>query len=106
MLLPGGNVMIGGRFSSYDGIPRSALARIYADVEAPGLRLRKPAFSRGSFMLSVPTLGGTNYFLEYLNSLSSTNWISLPPTVGDGTDRILTDPNATGSQRFYRVRVE
>ena len=40
------------------------------------------------------------------DSLPGTNWTALPAVRGDGTVKILIDPAATVSQRFYRVRIE
>ena len=60
----------------------------------------------GAFRLSVSTSGGKTYLLEYKNSLSESAWKPLNSIPGDGTVKVLTDPLATPSQRFYRVRVE
>lgn len=58
----------------------------------------------GSFSLSLPTHCGRVYALEYLNSLSETNWTPLPLAAGNGGVITLTDMTATSPQRFYRVR--
>ena len=60
--------------------------------------------SGNSFSLSVPTTRGTTYFLEFADSLTSSAWTMLPPVPGDGSLRTLTDPAASNTNRFYRVR--
>jgi len=57
-----------------------------------------------SFSLSVQTTFGRNYALDYKNSLAQSDWTELPAVTGNGDVTTLTDPDATGAQRFYRVR--
>lgn len=66
--------------------------------------LVSPSWKAGGFSVSVPTQGGRVYRLEYRNSLANANWIALPLAAGNGGTRQLTDPRASGAQRFYRVR--
>lgn len=54
--------------------------------------------------LSLPTQSGRVYGLEYSGSLNDTNWSPLPLRPGNGGSQTLTDPAATNSARFYRVR--
>jgi hypothetical protein len=68
--------------------------------------LLNPLLSNGVFSVSVDTLSGQNYFLEFKNSLTDTNWTALPPVSGDGTLKTLSDLSATSPQRFYRVEVQ
>jgi hypothetical protein len=62
--------------------------------------------TKGVALLSVPTVQGAHYVLEFNDSLSGTPWQSLAAVVGDGTVKTLTDSSATNHQRFYRVRIE
>ena len=57
-----------------------------------------------SFAVSVPTLNGKTYTLEFKDSLSDPVWTSGAADLGDGITQTLVDANATGSRRFYRVR--
>ena len=76
-------------------------------VVAPdGLRVRDATYREGVFQLSVPTVEGQSYVLEFTEQLPGTNWTSLPAVDGDGKALVLTDPAATNHQRFYRVRTE
>jgi len=52
----------------------------------------------------LPTQYGRVYALEYKNSLTDSQWTALPLVAGNGGLRTLSDPTATGQQRFYRVR--
>jgi hypothetical protein len=76
----------------WDGTPRS---------QAP---LAEPAWGPAGFSVSLPTRSGAVYLLEYKNSLTDTNWIGLPLVAGNGGLVRLSDPAASGQQRFYRVR--
>ena len=63
-----------------------------------------PAKSTNGFSLSLPTLNGRVYSLEYKNTLTDTNWTTASLFAGTGGTRTLTDAHSTGAQRFYRVR--
>ena len=66
--------------------------------------LLNPHYSAGQFTVLVQTSNGRNYALEYKDSITGTTWTSLPSVRGNGTLMLLTDPDATVGQRFYRVR--
>jgi hypothetical protein len=63
-----------------------------------------PVRSGSTFSVSVPTRSGRVYALEYKTSLGESVWTALPLQPGDGSTKMLTDPTASASQRFYRVR--
>jgi hypothetical protein len=63
-------------------------------------------YQDGEFRVSVPTLSGRLYILQYIDELPGTNWTDLQSVSGDGTLRVLIDSSATNRQRFYRVRME
>ena len=66
----------------------------------------KAAYQDGVFQLSVPTLSGRLYILEFTDQLPATNWTDVQSASGNGTVRFLTDSSATNHQRYYRVRME
>ncbi len=66
--------------------------------------LAAPGVSTNGFSLFVPAQSGRVYVLQYKDSLSDTNWISLPLVPGNGGTLLLTDPFPTNQQRFYRVQ--
>ena len=73
--------------------------------QAPSL-LPCQALIGKTFGVSLPTDRGRTYFLEYKESLSDSAWTTLSSVSGDGTVKTLPDSEATGSQRFYHVRIE
>lgn len=60
--------------------------------------------NQDTFSVSLPTLSGRVYALEFKDSLGGGNWIALPLVAGFGGAITLTDPFANSGQRFYRVR--
>ena len=66
--------------------------------------LTNPTLGADGFSVSLPSESGRVYRLEYKNSLSDGDWTALPLAAGNGRVLTLTDPTATGAQRFYRVR--
>lgn len=59
-----------------------------------------------TFTLSVPTQTGTNYVLEYKNSMSDANWIPIQTNSGTGGMMNLTNTGTFGPSRFYRIRLQ
>jgi hypothetical protein len=59
--------------------------------------------SANGFSLSVPSQSGRVYVLQYKDSLTDSNWLSLPLVAGTGADLTLADTNSSSSQRYYRV---
>lgn len=70
-------------------------------VSAP---IQNPTLSSNGFSFSIPTQSGRVYALDYKNNLTDPTWTTLPLVAGNGTNLVMTDPTATNSQRFYRVR--
>src|SRR5262245_11093123 len=67
-------------------------------------RLENPKQSTAGFSVLTKSQSGKVYRLEYKNSLADSNWTALPLVAGNGHLLTLTDPSASPSQRFYRVR--
>jgi uncharacterized repeat protein (TIGR01451 family) len=74
-------------------------------VAPPTLQLTGVGSADGTLSVSVPSVAGLSYTLEYKNSLTDSNWIPvLPPTSGTGSPLTLIDTNTLGIlSRFYRV---
>jgi hypothetical protein len=70
----------------------------------PVPQMLNPTRTGGQFGVLLQTLNRKSYALEYNDSLVSTNWTTLYTNTGNGALRVLTDPAATGKQRFYRMR--
>ncbi len=56
--------------------------------------------------LSILTLAGPVYKLEYKDSLSSALWLPLSTIPGTGAIGVVLDVTGPASSRFYRVRIE
>jgi uncharacterized delta-60 repeat protein len=97
-LQPDGKLLMGGAFGCYNNICIGHIIRLLGDFTASSPRLVGSTFS-----VFVQTTTGKNYTLQYKNLLSDLNWTSLPSVPGDGTEKLLSDPNAIGTQRIYRV---
>ena len=67
------------------------------------LLLANPRWQNGAFTVSVPTLAGKSYQLQYKTGLFDSAWTSLPAVTGTGSMLTLTDSTAAVGQRFYRV---
>ena len=104
VLQPDGKILLGGAFSDYDTMPNYGIARLLNSTDGPPLF--NPVFSNNVFSVSVSTIAGKSYTLQYKNALSDSMWSSLPAVAGDGTIKILTDSSATVSRRFYRAQVQ
>jgi T5SS/PEP-CTERM-associated repeat protein len=54
--------------------------------------------------LSVQSITGATYTLQFKDALSQTNWTQvLPPSAGTGSELLLRDSSAQSAARFYRV---
>jgi sugar lactone lactonase YvrE len=70
----------------------------------PPPKLLLPSRKGTSFSVLFQTFNRKNYSLESINSLTTTNWTAVSTVSGNGALRLLTDPTATATQRFYRLR--
>jgi uncharacterized delta-60 repeat protein len=106
VIQPDGEVLIGGFFTSFDGVSRRGIARLHGDPVFPAPTLFNPLNSNNVFRVSVATTAGKSYVLEFKNLLGDPTWTPLAPVAGDGTVKILTDSSASAPSRLYRVRVQ
>ncbi len=72
----------------------------------PTLRafISQPTLSASGFSGTVPSECGRVYALQYSTDLGNASWTSLPLVAGTGRNLVLTDPTASNTPRFYRVR--
>ncbi|MGZ5568963.1 MAG: hypothetical protein ACXWKG_18285, partial [Limisphaerales bacterium] len=62
-----------------------------------------------NFVMTFPTAkgvngsAGTNYNVDFKNSLSDATWIPLTTVIGDGTSKSVTNAISTALQRSYRL---
>lgn len=75
------------------------------NAHSPPLAITALAPESSAVQVSVATLPGLTYTLEYKRSLTDANWIAIaPPVIGTGGNVTLTDTNAPAAQGFYRIR--
>jgi hypothetical protein len=74
-------------------------------VDTPNVTVTGLDPNIGSVNLSVPSVSGLTYTLQYKNALSDGAWTAiLPATSGTGNPISLVDTNANGALvRFYRI---
>lgn len=63
-----------------------------------------PQVTDSGFTVSIPSLHGRVYSLEYKNSIQDARWTQLRLAAGNGKAIVLQDVSASLDQRFYRVR--
>ena len=104
MLQPDGKVLIGGDFTEYNSMASYGIARLQNTIGGPPIF--NPIFSNNIFTVSIATVAGKSYTLQFKNALSDSTWASLPPVSGDGTIKALIDASASVLRRFYRAQVQ
>jgi hypothetical protein len=82
------------------------VTRAFALIINPNPVLSLPNWSANRFQMRLAGAANQNYTVQMSTNLSSTNWISLFVTNNPATNSfIVTDPNATNKQRFYRILI-
>lgn len=81
-----------------------SMALIGAGPPVTQVWLTNFSFGANGFTVSVPTLHGRVYRLEYKESLTDSVWTALPLQAGTGGELQMNAPAGLGSQEFYRVR--
>ncbi len=79
-----------------------SLALLAGSLPVP--QLLSPVRQGGRFSVLVQTLDRQNYALEFNNTIATTDWSAVATNAGNGALLQLSDPAATGAQRFYRMR--
>ena len=83
-----------------------SVTRSLSLITSPKPVLALPTWLANQFQMRLIGVSNQNYTLQMSTNLSSTNWISLFITNNMTTNSfLLTDPNATNQQRFYRILI-
>jgi uncharacterized repeat protein (TIGR01451 family) len=86
------------------GVTNSTAARLIVLVPPA---ISSINLSGTNILISLPSVSGLHYTLEYKTTLDDPDWLPLPPAVlGTGGVIILTDDTGPFATRFYRVRCE
>lgn len=82
-----------------------SLRIVTAQTETPPLILN-PRLESGRVQFQFIAPFGKTCCVEYREALNQTGWHTLETLIGDGSLRTCSDAVGTGTQRFYRLRVE
>ncbi|MBX3744948.1 MAG: delta-60 repeat domain-containing protein [Verrucomicrobiae bacterium] len=113
-VLPAGSLLrargatVGGSGSQWFVEAVAGVGEIPVDpplLEPPVIGVARGA-DGSALSVSLPTIAGRTYTLESKSRLEDPEWFPLTSLVGDGTVRILEDPEPPGATRFYRLRVD
>lgn len=98
-----GNVLLGGEFSSINGVVRPQVARLYGDSTMPALNLSR---SGNNLVLSWPVTA-LNFQLEESTNLALVNaWSpASQPAVTNGNQISVTTPTVA-AQKFFRLKAQ
>jgi len=95
-----GNILIGGDFTTVNGVLRSRVARLYGDFARPVLNIVR---SNSSAVLSWPAAFG-NFQLQENTNVSLTNgWSAVAAPRSTNNNSISVALPATGSRKFFRL---
>jgi uncharacterized delta-60 repeat protein len=103
---PGGDVLIGGSFTSVNGRPCSGIALLKAEPYPFPPRLLGVRWLGDTIGFSLPVPPGGNYFLEFRDSPVSGAWQVLTNFTGDDAVKSFQDTIGGRASRIYRFRVE
>ena len=94
-----GKVLIGGDFTTVNGVARPYVARLYGDSVAPSLSLAR---SNGFVIVSWPS-SSTGFVLQQSTDMNLSHWTTPSQTVAEnGTTRFISVNPAAGN-RYYRL---
>lgn len=104
LIQPDGKILICGGFTGVNGVSLNGIARFTSSASTPPLPiLLNPKAFTNRFEVSLLTETGKNYALQYVGSMTNTNWTSLPSVPGNGAIKTLTNSPLSTTNRFYRV---
>ena len=100
-----GKVVIGGGFSTVNGVPARGIARLWGSADYPP-QIRSLDRSGAEVFLSWYAISNRTYRVQYSGDLSANNWTDFAGDVAaTGVTARKSDTTlGTASQRFYRVR--
>jgi hypothetical protein len=75
-------------------------------VIGTSFKITGAALKGNVFSVLIATVQGSTYILQSTRSIANANWTQVQEIVGDGTEHVLQDTQATSRTRFYRVAIE
>jgi hypothetical protein len=104
-IVPAGSV-ISQNPAATTSVPIGSPVNLVVSTGATDPVVSEATYQGDAFQVSVSTLSGRLYTLQFIDQLPGTNWIDVQSVSGDGTLRVFIDSSATNHQRFYRVRTQ
>jgi len=93
----------GGTWSASD---TAGHMEMHIDPAIPPTTLVQPRLQAGHLTVTVQSVLGVRYILEFKTSLTDPAWTTINTTPGNGQVITITDPASGATRRFYHVRVE
>lgn len=99
-----GKVIIGGNFTTVNGVPVAGIARLWGSADVPP-RIQHVHHSGADMNLTWDALPNRSYRVQYKETVSANNWTDLAGDISTTTGTASkTDSNLGNvSQRFYRL---
>ena len=72
----------------------------------PTAKLLSSRWHNGCFSTVFQSINRNSYSLQYKNTVMATNWTTISTNLGNGALKLLSDPAATNSQRYYRLKLD
>lgn len=101
VLQPDGGILVGGRFDSFDGVPRAGLVRLQGDFV---LRFTEARRAAGVTQLTLTSQRARRIELQASSNL--VHWTSIHTNIASGPLLQILDTNAPANRRFYRALSE
>ncbi|HTG43291.1 MAG TPA: delta-60 repeat domain-containing protein [Verrucomicrobiae bacterium] len=100
LLLPDRRLLVAGRFSSFDGVPRIGLVKLHGDLSR-GLLGQPVNLPNGQWRFTFHGEEGTRYTIQ--TSSNFVDWNTLVKITAPESPLRITDPATTLPLRFYRA---
>ncbi len=94
-----------GDFADVDNLVVTAAPSELPPPAAPLDVIRNLRHSGAEVTFDLATEGGSDYVVEYSDTLEPDDWTILATVSGNDSVEVITDPNPGVTRRFYRVRI-
>ncbi len=93
-----------GDYAEVDNLAISVRPSEVPPDSVPEQLIRNLRHSGTEVTFDLVTAEGTEYVIEYSDTLLPDDWTTLATHSGNGEIEVVTDPNPNAARRFYRVR--
>jgi len=104
--LPPGNYTISAVATDDLGARATNSVSIVINSQAMPVTLQNLTRVASDFVFSFASQSGHTYESQYTDALGGSNWEVSATVAGTGSTLTVTNKNATGAQRFYRVETK